>query len=71
MEIDYLRWPHPVSGQEYDGYRVLSWNDVAPAQSFNQFLDLLRTNQWNDPLAEDAGKSQDLRNGRKLASLYQ
>lgn len=70
MEIDHLRWPHPAGREDYDGYRVLSWNDVAPAQSLNQFLDLVRTNQWKDPLAQDAGQSQDLRRGRNAADLY-
>lgn len=70
MEIDHLRWPHPAGREDYDGYRVLSWNDVAPAQSLNQFLDLVRTNQWTDPLAQNARQSQDLRRGRNAADLY-
>jgi len=70
MEIDHLRWTHPVPGQDYDGYKVFSWKDVAPAGSFNEFLDLLRMNQWSDPLAEDSDKSQDIRLGRNLADLY-
>lgn len=70
MEIDHLRWPHPAGREDYDGYRVLSWNDVAPAQSLNQFLELVRTNKWKDPLAQNAGQSQDLRRGRNAADLY-
>ena len=70
MEIDHLRWPHPRPGEPYDGYRVFTWRDVAPAESLSQFLDLLRTNQWKDPHAEDAEKSQDIRLGRNPADLY-
>jgi hypothetical protein len=70
FEIDRLRWPHPAGIQEYDGYRILSWNDVGRAQSLNEFLDFLRTNSWTDLLVQEADQSQDIRRGRNPADLF-
>lgn len=70
FEIDQLQWPHPVPNQDFDGYRVFSWKDFEPAESLNEFLDLLRKNQWKDRLLTDAGNSQDLRRGRNPSDLY-
>jgi plasmid stability protein len=70
IEIDYLKWPHPTPGETFDGYRFFESRDVAQAQTFNHFLDLVRTNAWGDRLVQNAGNSQDLRRGRNESDLF-
>lgn len=70
FEIDHIKWPHPKGIQDYDGYRLLGWSDVQGVHGLNHFLDLLRTNAWEDKLVQDGEKSQDIRRGRNPAALY-
>ena len=70
IEIDEISWPHTKHDESFDGFRVLSWKDVAPAKSLNEFLDLLRANEWKDSIVKCSGKSQDFRRGRNPSDLY-
>ena len=70
FEIDRISWPNPSGQSDFDGFRLLTANDVAPISSLPEFLDCLRKNQWQDRLLTEKDESQDFRKGRRPADLY-
>lgn len=70
FEIDRLSWPNPSGQSDFDGFRLLTANDVAPISSLPEFLEYLRTNQWIDRQLIEREQSQDIRKGRKPSDLY-
>jgi len=70
FEIDCLSWPNPSERSDFDGFRLLTANDIAPIGSLPEFLDKLRTNQWVDRQITKKDHSQDIRRGRKPSDLH-
>lgn len=66
-EIDKLVW-NQYTGPESDGRRVLQVAELP--ETMEQFLDMLRSGNWNDKFVEQDNRSQDIRRGRPEAALY-
>ena len=69
-EIDRLSWPNPSGQNDFDGFRLLTAQDVAPINSLPEFLERLRKNEWQDRLLGETTESQDVRRGRSRANLH-